>query len=52
MESHRGIIFTGENQRTWYRAVVEWYGKTKELEEKPVPLLFCLPQIPYGVTQA
>jgi hypothetical protein len=41
-------------QMIWvWGATVEWYwqGKTKELEEKPVPVLLCLPQIPHELTR-
>lgn len=27
-------------------------GGTKRVEEKPVPLLFCLPLVPHGLTRA
>jgi hypothetical protein len=39
--------------RVW-RATVEWYwqGKTEELEERPVPVALCPPQIPHGLTRA
>jgi len=35
-----------------YGALVElhWFGKTRVLGDKPVPVLFCLPQIPHGLT--
>jgi hypothetical protein len=37
-----------------WRASVEWYwhGKTKQLGEKPVPVPFCPPQIPHGLSRA
>jgi hypothetical protein len=37
-----------------WTATVEWYWpeKTKELGEKPVPVLLCPPQIPHGVNRA
>jgi hypothetical protein len=40
---------------TWaWRATAEWYwwGKTKEVREKPVPVPLCPPQIPHGLTRA
>jgi hypothetical protein len=37
-----------------WRAMLKWYwqGKTEELGEDPVPLLFSPPQIPHGLTRA
>jgi hypothetical protein len=32
--------------------MIYWQGKTEELGEKPVPVPFCPPQIPYGLTRA
>jgi hypothetical protein len=40
-------------QLIWvWRATVEWYwqGNTEELGEKPVPVPFCPPQTPHGLT--
>jgi len=35
-----------------YEALVEWYwqGNTGVLEEKPIPVLLCPPQIPHGLS--
>jgi hypothetical protein len=47
------ILFIPQMIWVW-RVTVEWYwqGKTEELGEKPVPVPFCPPQIPHGLTRA
>jgi hypothetical protein len=43
-------------QRIWVSEsdgeMIYWQGKTEELEEKPVPVPLCPPQIPCGLTWA
>jgi hypothetical protein len=42
-----------DDTRVWWSTVqLYWHGKTKELEEKPVPVPLCSSQISYGLTRA
>jgi hypothetical protein len=47
-------IFHPPNEKWVLRASVEWHwqGNTKQLEEKPVPVPVCSPQIPHELTWA
>jgi hypothetical protein len=50
--TNRPVVYPPWDIWVW-RATVEWYwqGKTKELEERPVPMPLCPPQIPHGLTR-
>jgi hypothetical protein len=53
MPTYVNILHTPPMIWVW-RETVEWHwqGKTEELGEKPVPVPFCPPQIPHGLSRA